>query len=127
MNEQIFTNAKIVLANEVVEGTLTLRDDKIYDISHQKSSLRAAIDMGGDYVMPGLIELHTDNLEKHMTPRPKTEWPSIAAIVAHDNQVASAGITTVFDAIAVGDVKDGSARVKRLEEMVQGLSHRLPI
>jgi len=123
MNEQIFTNAKIVLANEVVEGTLTLRDDKIYDISHQKSSLRAAIDMGGDYVMPGLIELHTDNLEKHMTPRPKTEWPSIAAIVAHDNQVASAGITTVFDAIAVGDVKDGSARVKRLEEMVQGLSH----
>ncbi len=123
MNEQIFTNAKIVMANEVIDGTLTLRDDKIYDISHGNSSLPVAIDMGSDLLMPGLVELHTDNLEKHMTPRPKTEWPSLAAIVAHDNQIASAGITTVFDAISVGDVKDGSARIKRLQEMVDGLTH----
>jgi alpha-D-ribose 1-methylphosphonate 5-triphosphate diphosphatase len=123
MTEHIFTNAKIVMANEVIEGTLTLRDDKIYDISARNSTLPMAIDMGSDIIMPGLIELHTDNLEKHMTPRPKTEWPSLAAIIAHDNQIASAGITTVFDAISVGDIKDGSARIKRLQEMVDGLSH----
>jgi alpha-D-ribose 1-methylphosphonate 5-triphosphate diphosphatase len=123
MNEQIFTNAKIVMANEVVEGTLTLRDDKIYDISHGNSDLPVAINMGGDLLLPGLVELHTDNLEKHMTPRPKTEWPSLAAIIAHDNQIASAGITTVFDAISIGDVKDGSARIRRLQEMVDGLAH----
>ncbi len=123
MEEQIFTNAVIVMANETVQGTLVLRDERIYDISPGNSALPVAIDMGGDLVMPGLVELHTDNLEKHMTPRPKTEWPSLAAIIAHDNQVAGAGITTVFDAISVGDVKDGSARIKRLQEMVDGLAH----
>ena len=59
MNEQIFTNAKIVMANEVVDGTLTLRDDKIYDISHGNSDLPVAINMGGDLLLPGLVELHT--------------------------------------------------------------------
>lgn len=122
MNEQIFTNAKIVLADEVIEGTVTLRDDKIHDISTGISNLPVAIDMAADYLMPGLVELHTDNLDKHMTPRPKTAWPSIAAVVAHDNQIASAGITTVFDAIAIGDVNEGSARIQRLQEMVEGLS-----
>jgi len=123
MHEQIYTNAKIVMADEVIKGTLSIRDNKFYDISTSISSLPNAIDMANDLVMPGLVELHTDNLEKHMTPRPKTQWPSIAAVIAHDNQIASAGITTVFDAISIGDVKDGSARIHRLQEMVDGLAH----
>lgn len=123
MSEQIFHNANIVMADEVVNGSLVIEDGKIKSIAHGQSSSPAAIDLNGDYVMPGLVELHTDNLEKHMTPRPKTEWPSLAAIVAHDNQIASAGITTVFDAIAVGDVNDGSARIKRLHDMIDGIEH----
>ncbi len=123
MQEQIFTNAKIVLADEIVSGTLCVRQGKIHDISGRNSALSQAHDLDEDLLLPGLVELHTDNLEKHMTPRPKTEWPSVAAVVSHDNQIASAGITTVFDAIAVGDVNEGSTRVKRLEEMVGSLVH----
>ncbi|KKJ76738.1 phosphonate metabolism protein PhnM [Kiloniella litopenaei] len=123
MNEKVFTNAKIVLANEVVHGSLKIANGKIEDISTRNVSISSALDMDGDLLLPGLVELHTDNLEKHMTPRPKTEWPSVAAVVSHDSQVASAGITTVFDAIAVGDVNEGSSRVKRLEEMVGSLVH----
>lgn len=54
--------------------------------------------------MPGLIELHTDNLERHIEPRPKVNWPHASAIVAHDGELASVGITTVFDALRVGSV-----------------------
>ncbi len=122
MAEQIFTNAKIVLGDEVVSGTIAINKGHITDISEGSSSVPQALDMGGDYVMPGLVELHTDNLEKHMTPRPKTEWPPIAAAVAHDNQVASAGITTVFDAIAIGDVHDGSERIRRLNDSINSLT-----
>ncbi|MBE7638636.1 alpha-D-ribose 1-methylphosphonate 5-triphosphate diphosphatase [Sneathiella sp. P13V-1] len=122
MAEQIFTNAKIVLADEVIHGSIAVNKGHITDISETPSHLPQALDMGNDYIMPGLVELHTDNLEKHMTPRPKTEWPPIAAAVAHDNQVASAGITTVFDAIAVGDVNDGSARIKRLNDSINSLT-----
>ena len=54
--------------------------------------------------MPGLVELHTDNLERHIEPRPKVDWPHASAIIAHDAELASVGITTVFDALRVGSV-----------------------
>jgi len=125
MTEQIFTNAKLVLANEVIEGAVQVMDGKVSDISDRPSNIPGAEDMGGDYLMPGLVELHTDNLDKHLTPRPKTRWPATAAVVAHDNQVASAGITTVFDAVSIGDVNEGSERIVRLIESVTALEHAL--
>ncbi|MBP3128224.1 alpha-D-ribose 1-methylphosphonate 5-triphosphate diphosphatase [Thalassospira sp. ER-Se-21-Dark] len=125
MTEQIFTNAKLVLANEVIDGAVQVKDGKISDISDRPSNIPGAEDMGGDYLMPGLVELHTDNLDKHLTPRPKTRWPATAAVVAHDNQVASAGITTVFDAVSIGDVNEGSERIVRLIESVHALEHAL--
>jgi alpha-D-ribose 1-methylphosphonate 5-triphosphate diphosphatase len=54
--------------------------------------------------MPGLIELHTDNLERHIEPRPKVHFPHVGAILAHDGELASTGITTVFDALRVGSI-----------------------
>tara|TARA_R110000868_G_scaffold265504_2_gene524381 strand:+ start:13755 stop:14897 length:1143 start_codon:yes stop_codon:yes gene_type:complete len=123
MTEQIFTNAKIVLANDVIDGAVQIRDGMITDISDRPSNIPGAEDLAGDYLMPGLVELHTDNLEKHLTPRPKTRWPATAAVIAHDNQVASAGITTVFDAVSIGDVNEGSERIVRLVETVEALGH----
>jgi hypothetical protein len=60
--------------------------------------------------MPGLVELHTDNLERHIEPRPKVDWPHASAIIAHDAELASVGITTVFDALGVGDTDPESVR-----------------
>lgn len=121
MKEEIFTNASIVLADEVIQGSLYLRDGVIADISMSNSSLPAALDMGNDYILPGMVELHTDNLEKHLMPRPKAHWPALAAVIAHDNEITSAGITTVFDSLAIGDADEESPRVKRLPEMIKGL------
>ena len=66
---------------------------------------KGAINCVGDYVAPGLIELHTDNLERHIQPRPKVTWARTVAIVAHDAELASTGITTVFDALRVGSIE----------------------
>ena len=68
----------------------------------QPTSIKNSIDLEGDFLLPGLIELHTDNLERHCVPRPSVLWPFRSAVIAHDAEIASAGITTVFDAIAVG-------------------------
>ena len=57
--------------------------------------------------MPGLVELHTDHLENHYHPRPGVAWPAIPAVIAHDAQVAAAGITTVFDALRAGTFDPG--------------------
>ncbi len=109
MSEQVFTNAKIVLADEVVDGSIAVEGGVITQISERPSSLSGAIDLEGDYLIPGLVELHTDNLERHIMPRPKSFWPLDAALLNHDREVASAGITTVFDAMFVGD-DDGEVR-----------------
>ncbi|WP_296426342.1 alpha-D-ribose 1-methylphosphonate 5-triphosphate diphosphatase [Yoonia sp.] len=100
----IFANARIILPQEVVQGSLRVRDGVIVDIAAGGSVPQGAMDCEGDFVSPGLIELHTDNLERHMAPRPKVDWPHRAAIIAHDRELAGTGITTVFDAIRVGSI-----------------------
>ncbi|MEO8882799.1 MAG: alpha-D-ribose 1-methylphosphonate 5-triphosphate diphosphatase [Devosia sp.] len=96
----VIKNAKIVLADEVIDGSLAVEDGAIsaIDLSHAE----AGIDFAGDYLIPGLVELHTDHLENHYHPRPSVYWDPMAALQAHDTQIAGSGITTVFDALRIG-------------------------
>ncbi len=102
--ETILANAMLVLPTETLRGQVRLLDGQISDIAEGTTVPPGAVDCEGDLVLPGLIELHTDNLERHIEPRPKVNWPHAAAIIAHDAELASVGITTVFDALRVGSV-----------------------
>jgi alpha-D-ribose 1-methylphosphonate 5-triphosphate diphosphatase len=102
--ETILANARLILPETILHGSIRVRDGLITDIDEGRHVPAGAIDVEGDYVAPGLVELHTDNLERHMAPRPKVDWPHAAAIVAHDRELAGTGITTVFDAIRVGSI-----------------------
>jgi alpha-D-ribose 1-methylphosphonate 5-triphosphate diphosphatase len=102
--ETILANATLVLPGETLRGQVRIADGKIADIAQGADVPQGAEDCGGDLVLPGLIELHTDNLERHIEPRPSVDWPHAAAIIAHDAELASVGITTVFDALRVGSV-----------------------
>src|SRR5690606_27087983 len=82
-----------------------------------------AEDFEGDYLIPGLVELHTDHFENHYRPRPGVTWNPMAALQSHDAQIAGAGITTVFDAIRIGSdpeigdmTEDVAAQVGAVEE-----------
>ncbi|HSF63478.1 MAG TPA: alpha-D-ribose 1-methylphosphonate 5-triphosphate diphosphatase, partial [Paracoccaceae bacterium] len=88
----------------MIHGALVMRGGRIAEIAAGAAVPAGAIDCGGDLVMPGLVELHTDNLERHIEPRPRVAWPHAPAIIAHDAELASVGITTVFDALRVGSV-----------------------
>ncbi len=104
MTQTILANALIVLPGGTLKGQVRLIDGVIADIAEGNGVPPGAVDCEGDLVMPGLVELHTDNLERHIEPRPKVNWPHAAAIIAHDAELASVGITTVFDALRVGSV-----------------------
>lgn len=121
MSGTILTNARVVLPSEVITGTVTLEDGKITDISQGQTAASNAIDCEQQYLIPGLVELHTDNLEKHFTPRPKVTWPGQPAVIAHDAQLVASGITTVFDAVALGDVNEGSQRLENLQQMLDAI------
>jgi len=122
--EKVFYNAKIVLEKECLQGTIVLKDGKIKEITEDTICKQTGVDCNGDYLIPGLIELHTDNLEKYIVPRPGILWPSpSASIIAHDNQVIGAGITTVLDAIALGFDDSKDTRFKILDKSIQALDY----
>jgi len=99
--ETVFTNARIVLGDRMVRGALMVRDGVIGDIATTAGTVPGE-DLAGDYLIPGLVELHTDNLEGQAVPRPGVEWPAVPALLAHDAMIAAAGITTVLDALRAG-------------------------
>ena len=97
--EQVLSNARVVLADRVIDGHVVIRDGLIAEIGKGPAK---GEDLEGDFLLPGLVELHTDHMEGHYAPRPGVRWNPLASVQAHDAQVAASGITTVFDALRVG-------------------------
>jgi alpha-D-ribose 1-methylphosphonate 5-triphosphate diphosphatase len=122
LTEQILSNARVVGADRVFNGTVVMRDGLISDVSDGRSMLPQAQDLNGDYLLPGLVELHTDNLEKHLSPRPGLDWPSASAVLSHDAQIIASGITTVFDALSIGDVNPKGKRMQQLPAMLEAIA-----
>jgi alpha-D-ribose 1-methylphosphonate 5-triphosphate diphosphatase len=119
-DEMILTNARVVLADRVIDGTVVVRDGRIAAVDEGRSA--AGEDMDGDTIIPGIVELHTDHLENHYAPRPKVRWNPLASVQAHDAQVAASGITTVFDALRVGFDEDAHlepADMRRLADAIE--------
>ena len=111
--ETVLTNALLVLPGEVVPGTVVLRDGRIAEAQPGRSGLPSAEDLGGDHLIPGVVDVHTDNLERQVQPRQNARWPSRSAMIAHDAQCAAAGVTTVFDALClVDDVSTSGATLQ---------------
>lgn len=103
-------NARLVLTDRVVVGSISIEHGVITEINEGARVPNGAVDCAGDYVLPGLVELHTDNVERHIEPRPEVDWPHLPALLAHDAELASTGITTVFDAMRVGSINRGKGR-----------------
>ncbi|MDO6586618.1 alpha-D-ribose 1-methylphosphonate 5-triphosphate diphosphatase [Salipiger sp. 1_MG-2023] len=119
VGEMALGNARLVLEGEVVSGSVLVRDGRIAAVDAGPVAPPGALDCEGDLLIPGLIELHTDNLERHIQPRPKVDWPHMAAILAHDAELAGTGITTVFDAMRVGSViSDGTGEYRKYARAV---------
>ena len=121
MTTRIIRNANIVCAADLFMGTVLIEDGVIRAVDQGDTSLGAAEDWAGDWLMPGLVELHTDNLEKHLVPRPGVFWDAHSAMTVHDAQCAAAGITTVLDSVVIGDMDQGGARAQTQHSAIAAL------
>lgn len=121
MPAQIFTNARVVTADAEFTGTVVVANGRIQSVDEAATSLPDAQDWGGDWLLPGLVELHTDNLEKHLSPRPGVLWNAHSAMTVHDAQCAAAGITTVLDSVVIGDLDEGGPRCQTQHTSIAAL------
>lgn len=119
-----FTNARIITRDRIIDGDLSVRDGLIQTIATETPRAEVEeIDLAGDFLLPGLIEIHTDNLEKNLQPRPGVLWPSVlAAALAHDVQIIGSGITTVLDALALGGLREGGLDRRILDDSVAAIT-----
>ena len=102
--QTILTNALLVLSSEVIAGSVVIANGRIAEVQPGRSHLSGALDLDGDHLIPGVVDVHTDNLERQVSPRQNARWPSRSAMLAHDAQCAAAGVTTAFDALCLGDL-----------------------
>ncbi|MEM1307488.1 MAG: alpha-D-ribose 1-methylphosphonate 5-triphosphate diphosphatase [Pseudomonadota bacterium] len=121
MPDQLMFHGRIVLSGEVITGSVVTSGETI-TVVDQGTRPTGAIDLGGDLLIPGLVELHTDHLENHLHPRPKVNWPVKPAILSFDAQVAASGITTVFDCVRAGHDTDYAPHDSEIIEVVTGIA-----
>jgi alpha-D-ribose 1-methylphosphonate 5-triphosphate diphosphatase len=121
--EAVLANARVVTGGETVRGSVALRDARIASVHSGATGVVGSLDLEGDYLIPGLVELHTDNFERHLMPRPMVRWPELPALLSHDAEIAAAGITTVYDALGVGDADPDAMRGQDLEPVLEAIRH----
>jgi alpha-D-ribose 1-methylphosphonate 5-triphosphate diphosphatase len=112
------SNARIVTPDAVIEGSLEIEDGLIAGIGPLDAP---GIDCGGDYVTPGVVDIHTDHVETHVFPRASVRWDFLNALMAHDMVVIGAGTTTVFDSLSVGASMKRPERREILGPLVDAL------
>lgn len=84
------------------------------------------IDGRGGYLLPGMIDLHGDAFERHITPRTGTLFPLDLALSANDASLVTNGITTFFYSITDGFEPGPRSRqtVRELLETLEALAPR---
>ncbi|UZN02877.1 alpha-D-ribose 1-methylphosphonate 5-triphosphate diphosphatase [Cellulomonas sp. S1-8] len=122
----VLRNAHIVLADQVVHGSVRIEDGVVAEISddpHLDVPGVPGEDMGADHLLPGLVELHTDQVEAHYQPRPQRFWDPIPAVIAHDAQMAASGTTTVLDSLRIGSLPGENRLSGKAHTLVPAVIH----
>lgn len=117
---RIFSTAVVTPAGQIA-AEIVLGGGMIVAIEGREAPSAGALDWAGDMVIPGLVDIHTDNLEKHYQPRPGALWDAYGAALAHDAQCATAGVTTVLDSLSLHGAKDGLDRMAALGPMISAM------
>ncbi len=97
----VLENARIVLSDHVIERGYVAVDNGVLVEVGEGAAPERGLDLDGDLLLPGLVELHTDHLEAHCMPRPKVYWDTASAVISYDAQIATSGITTVLDSLRI--------------------------
>lgn len=93
-------HARVVFADRVVDdGAVTIADGRIDSLDATGGSA-VEIDLRGAWLVPGLVDLHCDAIEKEVEPRPRVHFPMPFAVANADKRNAAAGITTVYHALS---------------------------
>ena len=128
MTDLTIINANVVLPDEVlVGGAVAIGDGVIKRVADDVRDLNACettIDAQGEYLIPGLVDLHNDGLEIEIRPRPHAELPLDVAFPTVERRLVGSGVTTEFHAISFLDQKKSNRTVSDAVRRAEYISLR---
>ena len=116
-------NGKIVTPSKVVEGkVLLLKRDRIYGLADNTGDIETVIDAEGRYILPGLIDVHSDAIERYIQPRPTSQVDFDFGLGVCEQDLLVAGITTMYHSISLFQDEFFGKSPLRTKENVQKLA-----
>lgn len=124
----------LVLPDRVAYGDMLLEHGLIKQIEVHSEELCETIARDKMYLIPGMIDLHCDAIEKEVEPRPKTLIPLQLALYELEKKLAAAGVTTMYHALSVGTglslrgnelMREMVNTIDRYKKMKTSIRHRL--
>ncbi|RUS46109.1 alpha-D-ribose 1-methylphosphonate 5-triphosphate diphosphatase [Cohnella sp. AR92] len=103
----IIQGGSVVVPGGVIQADLLIRNGRVKAIEAGAADrwIREGdevVDAQGAFVLPGLIDLHCDAIEKEVEPRPNTIFPFGMAFVQYERKLALHGITTMYHSLSLG-------------------------
>ena len=100
-------NGKIVTPEKIIEGKiLLLEQDRIFGYANSiddmdVDAVERVVNAHGRYIMPGIIDIHSDRIEQYIQPRPTSQMDFEFALKVCERDLLGSGITTIYHSISL--------------------------
>ncbi|WP_418286680.1 alpha-D-ribose 1-methylphosphonate 5-triphosphate diphosphatase [Halorubrum sp. DTA46] len=117
------SNATVVTPSGVIEdGCVVIGNERIVRVSRTAddiSTRAVTVDAGGRVLMPGLVDLHGDDIEGQFAPRAGAETDPLNALAATDRVNLLHGVTTKFHALAFEEAPDDGRSLENASRLAE--------
>lgn len=116
----LIKNATVIMEDCIKEhASIVIEDDKIVTVLETvpEEEFDEVHDAEGKYVMPGMIDIHSDMIEGYIQPRSTAIMDFTMGLMEAERALAMNGITTMFHSISM--FRDGTWDVKEIRKAPQ--------
>jgi len=95
-------NGRIITQAQIIEDKILLiNKDRIAGFVDHINSAERVVDAHGRYIMPGIIDIHSDKIEQYIQPRPTSQMDFEFGLKVCERDLLGAGITTIYHSLSL--------------------------
>lgn len=124
-NRWTIAGGRIVMPGGILDGHTLVIEDGVIQGSRPDRAADAPADLNvnGAWIMPGMIDSHSDAIENEMQPRPTSRFPIELSFMELERKLAAQGITTIYHSLSMLD--DESNNWARRNDNVAGFIRKI--